>query len=197
MLLQVLTLTADTYSVGYSALLLSHLPCLYESCTEQHLQTVADIILTSLALPNLPDLPDLPEALPHQQAGEEGVDPALDLRSVAQGFLQSECFLEMRRLYEVLITQYLSPVKGKRWVWLVGVAIVSCVAYSSLGKPLRSTLRLCSEDSSTLKEGCATAIADVVKYGLTDVLGIISPCPCNYSYHKLMCKWRLGIYLEV
>lgn len=101
-MLQVLSLTAGNYGVGYSALVLSQLPYLYENCSDQHLRGVADMILTSLALPD-----------PTEGQGVE-------LRDVVEGFLQSESFLEMRRLHETLFSQCLSAVKGKRWVWLPG-----------------------------------------------------------------------------
>ena len=97
-----MSLTADSYGVGYGWLVLTHLPVLYESCEESHLRGVANLILTSLALPT-----------DHTLEKEQGVG----LVGVVSSFLESESFPEMRRLHEVLFSQYLSPIKGKRWVW--------------------------------------------------------------------------------
>lgn len=62
------------------------------------------MILTSLALPDLGD--------------QEGEGQGVGLRDVVGGFLQSESFLEMRRLHSMLFSQYLSAdSKRHRWVW--------------------------------------------------------------------------------
>ena len=72
------------------------------------------------------------------------------------------------------------------------VCVCVCVCVCSLGKPLRSALRLCGEVD--ISDGCAAAVSDLLHHGLEVVLG---GSPCNYSYHKLVSKWSLGVYLKV
>lgn len=179
-MLQAVSLVADNYGVGYCWLVLTHLPLLYESCEERHLRGVANLILTSLALPT-----------DHTPKESQGVE----LVGVVSSFLESESFPEMRRLHKALFCQYLSPIKGKRWVWSVSLSPTpSHAMYSSLPQALKRVLKLCGEESAdALRDGCATALSQAVEWGLGDGLGHT----CAYSYHKLKHKWKLGVYLKV
>lgn len=101
--LQVLSLTAANYCVGYWSYVFSHLPSLYDSCNGHHLATVADCILGGILL---------------EPEETRGGDHTLTLPSVISCFIASESFLEMKLLHRFIFSQYLSARKWKRFCFI-------------------------------------------------------------------------------
>ena len=113
LLLQLLSLVAENFLVGCWSLLFSHLPYLYEYCTEEHLRRVTSTILSAL------------EGEGGERGQGEGVGMEVDmevessrerlsLRALVDLFLCSEAFLEMRKLQVLLLTCCLERGKTKK-----------------------------------------------------------------------------------
>ena len=92
---------SGNYNVACWSLLLSNLPLLYDSCSDQQLQVLAHFILSSLLLPE--------SATDRKGVGAGGVVTA---------FVESEGFLEMRQLHHHLFSAYLTTIK-----WSVCVCV--------------------------------------------------------------------------
>lgn len=86
-----LDLVEENECVGYWSLLLSHLPFIYSHMTKEHLETVAKEMVKAVLL------------------GARENDCAYQKLSVVDAisvFLESECFVEMRALQELILNEF-------------------------------------------------------------------------------------------
>ena len=101
--MQAFSLVSGNYNTALCSLVLSQLTDFYESCGDEHLRTVAELILQIVST----DVKD------REMKGSE-----FGLECIVESFLESEGFVEMRRLHHLLLSSYLSTVRYKRYEFI-------------------------------------------------------------------------------
>ena len=130
-----MALSDDNCGVGYWTIVLTQLPHLFYTCSDQHIKTLANFILKALVCdtaqqqgvePQQQGVEPQQQGVGPQQQGVEPQQQGVGLKDVVKAFLQSESFPEMRTLHEMLITRHLSGIKCKGCVSIVNVCVHAC-----------------------------------------------------------------------